>query len=209
VPLILALDTTQPHGSIALMRDNDLLEQEEIHAGAGFAETIFPALQALLRRNHVDLKEIGLYAVAAGPGSFTGVRIGLAVAKGCAEMHGRLVVPISNLLAIAALANRAQTLCPVIDVRRGEFAAAVYSAGLELLTPPFSATPAEIIAQVGNVTFTGPDAASSFPNAIETSRVLAATIARLAGTREALDPALADAEYVRRADVRLPATGPK
>jgi tRNA threonylcarbamoyl adenosine modification protein YeaZ len=204
VPLILAIDTTQPHGSIALIRNNTLLEEEQLHTTTGFAEILYPALQNLLARNNVKLAEIDLYAVAAGPGSFTGVRIGLAAAKGCAEMHGRLVVPISNLLAIAALANLSRPMCPVIDVRRGEFAAAVYSATLDELRPPFSATPAEIIATSGDVTYCGPDAPASFPNAIETSRALAATIARLAATRPGLDPSLADAEYVRRADVRLP-----
>ena len=196
-----------------------MLEQAEIHATEGFSEIIYGELQRLLDRNNVKLAEIDTYAVASGPGSFTGVRIGLAAAKGCAEMHGRLVVPVSNLLAIAALSGLPATspatlpatspaiTCPIIDVRRGEFAAAVYSANLELLLPPFSATPAGIIERTrefGNVIYCGPDAPKSFPNAVETSRALAGTIARLAATRPGCDPALADAEYVRRADVRLP-----
>lgn len=204
--LILSIDTTQPDGSIALLRDGDLLQEVALHAPSGFAEIIYPALQALLADKGLKLADIDTYAVASGPGSFTGVRIGLAVAKGCAEMHGKLVVPVSNLLAIAAMADLRGPVCAIIDVRRGEFAAAVFDADLTLVTPPFSATPAEIVAAVpADIVFAGPDAAGAFPRAIATSRTLASAIARLAAAQRGVDPALADAEYVRRADVREPA----
>jgi tRNA threonylcarbamoyladenosine biosynthesis protein TsaB len=213
--LILAIDTTQPAGSVALAADGALLETRAIQAPtAGFSGVIYDELAALLGRHGVALREIDGYAAASGPGSFTGVRVGLTVAKGLAEAHEKLVAPVSNLLAIASLAqsHTQSLLCPIIDVRRGEVAAAVYSSALELLIPPFSAEPREVArraAEWGAVIYCGVDARRFFPGAVETSPYLAGSIALLAARDLAvgrgLDPATADADYVRRADVRLPA----
>lgn len=213
--LILSLDTTQPTGSIALARDGRLLEEREIIATEGFSGIIYPEISALLERNSVKLPEIGAYAAAAGPGSFTGVRIGLTVAKGLAEMHGKQVVAVSNLRAIAFLAREKvpAPYCPIIDVRRGEVAAAVYGAELDMLMPPVSAEPPDITAraaQFGTVSYCGADAPAFFPGSTATSRCLAGAMALLA-SRDfdaglGLDPAAADAEYVRRADIRMPTT---
>lgn len=218
--LILAIDTTQPTGSVALARDGALLEEREIQATEGFSGVVYGAIAALLDRHAVKLPQIDGYAAAAGPGSFTGVRVGLTVAKGLAEVHGKQVVAVSNLRAIAFLARDKgpaldHVLCPIIDVRRGEVAAAVYSNGLEMLMPPVSAEPPEITARVagfGPVTYCGADAPAFFPGGIATSRCLAGAMALIAArdfdAGLGLDPAAVDAEYVRRADVHLPPSEP-
>jgi tRNA threonylcarbamoyladenosine biosynthesis protein TsaB len=222
MPLILAIDTTQPAGSIALAAAGVLLEMRAIHAPpVGFSGVIYDELAALLDRHGVTLPQIDGYAAANGPGSFTGVRVGLTAAKGLAEAHGKLVVPVSNLLAIAALAQpltpqlTQSVLCPIIDVRRGEVAAAVYSNALELLIAPFSAEPAEVTRRVagcaeecGAVVYCGADAPRFFPGAVETSPYLAGSVALIAerdlAAGRGLDPASADADYVRRADIGPP-----
>jgi tRNA threonylcarbamoyladenosine biosynthesis protein TsaB len=217
MPLILAIDTTQPSGSVALAANGALLETRSIGAPTGFSGVIYEELAALLDRHGVTLPQIDGYAAASGPGSFTGVRVGLTVAKGLAEAHGKLVAPISNLLAIASLAQPLTKgpLCPLIDVRRGEVAAAVYSNNLELLIAPFSAEPAEVArraagcaTECGAVIYCGADAPRFFPGALETSPYLAGAIALLAARDLAagrgLDPAAADADYVRRADIGPP-----
>ena len=213
MPLILALDTTQPTGSVALAAAAALLETRAICAPTGFSSVIYEELAALLERHGVKLAQIDGYGAASGPGSFTGVRVGLTVAKGLAEAHGKLVAPVSNLLAIASLAQRSTQglLCPIIDVRRGEVAAAVYSNALELLIAPFSAEPGEVArraAECGAVIYCGADAPRFFPGALETSPYLAGAIALLAARDLAagrgLDPAAADADYVRRADIGPP-----
>jgi tRNA threonylcarbamoyladenosine biosynthesis protein TsaB len=219
MPLILAIDTTQPTGSIALAADGALLETRAMCAPAGYSGVIYEELAALLDRHGVTLQQIDGYGAASGPGSFTGVRVGLTVAKGLAEAHGKPVAPVSNLEAIAALAaldtlaqpSMQSPFCPIIDVRRGEVAAAVYSNALELLVAPFSAEPAEVArraADCGAVTYCGADAPRFFPGALATSPYLAGAIALIAAREIAagrgLDPAAADADYVRRADIGPP-----
>jgi tRNA threonylcarbamoyl adenosine modification protein YeaZ len=214
------MDTTQPVGSIALGRDGVIVEERQIDAPDGFSSVIQGELAGLLSRCGVGLRDIDTYAAASGPGSFTGVRIGMAIAKGLAEMHGKRVVPVSNLLAIAAAAQSLDprggadlqvraNLVPIIDVRRGEIAVAVYARTLDIRLPPMVATPADIaplLAAFAPLSYCGADAPRFFPGAIATPRALAGKIAQLAATMAALDPAAADAEYVRRADVRLPAS---
>ncbi len=204
--LVLALDTTQSTGSIALARDSVLVEMHAIDAPAGFSGVLFEELSRFLDRHGVKLAHIDAFAAAAGPGSFTGVRIGLTAAKGLAEVHGKPVIPVSNLLAIASLALPSDiALCPIIDVRRGEVAAAVYSPVLETRIAPFSATPEDVAkraAECGSVIFCGADAPRFFPGALETSAHLAGAIALVASNKAGVDAAMADADYVRRADIR-------
>lgn len=215
-PLILALDTTNETGSLALARRDHLLEEIEITAPDGYSGILFQQIEALLARHGTELSAVELYAAAAGPGSFTGVRVGLTAVKALAEMHGRKVVAVSNLAAIAHMARSSHPkgpalLAPVVDARRGEVAGAVYTREMTRVLEPLVATPAEFAAQVaelGEALYCGPDAAQYAPPGapyMVTSRALAAAIARLAFTGVGLDPAAADAEYVRRADVRKPA----
>ncbi len=82
--LTLAVDTTAEFGSIALADHNAVREELLLHAPAGFSNVLFGAIEALLARQRVSLSEIDLFAGASGPGSFTGVRIGLSAIKGLA-----------------------------------------------------------------------------------------------------------------------------
>src|SRR5262245_34289837 len=93
----------------------------------GFAHVIFGELDALLRRHGCAPADIECFATAIGPGSFTGVRVGIACIKGLAEATGRPVVGVSNLEALAAFGS-ALLRGPVLDARRGEIYGAVYDA---------------------------------------------------------------------------------
>src|SRR5580693_8821142 len=95
--LTLAVDTTAEFGSIALADEQGVGEEVLLHAPEGFSQVLFGAIEMLLTRQRVGLAEIELFAGAAGPGSFTGVRIGLSAIKGLAEVLGKRVVPVSNL----------------------------------------------------------------------------------------------------------------
>ncbi len=131
--LTLAMDTAAEIGSIALVDDDHTLAQARLQAGSGFAQTLFGDLEALLASQRIRLADIDLYAAASGPGSFTGVRVGLAAIKGLAEVAGKPAVGISNLAALAEFGS-AELRAPVIDARRGEvFAALIDRDGTQIV----------------------------------------------------------------------------
>jgi tRNA threonylcarbamoyladenosine biosynthesis protein TsaB len=125
--LILALDTSTRQCSLAVLRD------EEVLAGTGgissepYASRVFTDLTGILRRAGVELPQIELFAVACGPGSFTGLRVGLSAVKGWSEVFGRPVAPVSVLEAIAVQAQGAGPLiAPVLDARGGQLFGGVF-----------------------------------------------------------------------------------
>jgi len=202
--LILAVDTTSEQGSIALLRDEDLLEEVPIHAPDGFAHVLYGHLAELLGRHALKIVEIDCFAAASGPGSFTGVRIGLACVKGLAEATGRPAVAVSNLQAIASFGS-APLRAAVLDARRGEVYGAVYDAESRLAAPETVAT---LDAWVKSL----PDGVGEFlaygfnpaiPVVQVVSSALAGAVARLAAKAEPQDPAALDANYVRRSDAEL------
>jgi tRNA threonylcarbamoyladenosine biosynthesis protein TsaB len=192
VTVVLAVDTTQEHGSIALMRDDQLLEELPIHSPSGFAHVLYGHLRDLLDRRGVGLEEIDIFAAAAGPGSFTGVRVGLACVKGLAEAMGKPAAAVSNLQALATFGT-ARLRAPVIDARRGEIYGAVYDDSGALVMP-------EVVAKFDEWRLTVPPGVELIGN--DPPRALAAAVAQLA-PRQARDPAALDANYVRRSDAEL------
>src|SRR5271168_3129828 len=129
----LAVDTTAEFGSIALADENGVREEVLVHAPQGFSGVIFGEIEALLERQRVRISDIELFAGASGPGSFTGVRVGLSAIKGLAEVFGRRVVAVSNLEALAEF-GESDARATVIDARRGEIYGALYDgAGQQLI----------------------------------------------------------------------------
>ena len=127
--MILSVDTTHEFGSLALTGDGALVEEVLLHSPDGFGHVLFGHIGSLLDRHHCGLAAIDCFAAASGPGSFTGVRIGLACVKGLAEATGKPVVGVSNLEAIATFGSH-PLRAAVLDARRGEVYGAVYdSAG--------------------------------------------------------------------------------
>src|SRR5580658_1063190 len=132
--LTLAVDTTADFGSIALADHNGVREEVLLHAPEGFSQVLFGAIEGLLARQRVLLAEIELFAGASGPGSFTGVRVGLSAIKGFAEVSGKRVVPVSNLEALAEF-GESDARVTVIDARRGEVYAALYDGAGHQIVP--------------------------------------------------------------------------
>ncbi|MGB9604552.1 MAG: tRNA (adenosine(37)-N6)-threonylcarbamoyltransferase complex dimerization subunit type 1 TsaB, partial [Bryobacteraceae bacterium] len=133
-PRILALDTTTEFGSLALLEGDQVVEEILLHSPDGFAHILFDHLARLLERHGWKLEEVDCFASAAGPGAFTGVRVGLAAAKGLAEATGRPLVAVSNLQAVASFGS-APLRAAVLDARRGEIYGAVYDHKLEVVCP--------------------------------------------------------------------------
>jgi tRNA threonylcarbamoyladenosine biosynthesis protein TsaB len=128
--LVLAVETCTEEGSIALARDGNLLSLVALPPGWR-STSLHGEIAALLERNGARTRDIDLYAVTSGPGSFTGVRLGLAAVKGMAEIHTKPVVPVSTLETIAAVAASSCTTPPVLfaalfDARRSQVFGGLY-----------------------------------------------------------------------------------
>lgn len=194
---LLAIDTTSEFGSIALAEGDRILEEIAIDSPEGFGHVLFDEILRLLSRHGLALKDLDAFAAASGPGSFTGVRVGLTAVKGLAEANGKKVVAVSNLQALASFGSR-PLRAPVIDARRGEIYGAVYDASLTLVRDevvmPYDAWLATLPAGDPELISGG-------------SAPLAGAIARIAARQFELglaqDPALVDANYVRRSDAEL------
>ncbi len=131
---ILALDASGREASVCIRRDGKVLFDKVLDKGLTHSETLLPlVLEACI---HCGLSpcDIALFAVTAGPGSFTGLRIGLALAKGMALPSGAPLAPVSTLLAVALAAagqgHTQGTLIPALDARRGEVYWAAFDAAV-------------------------------------------------------------------------------
>jgi len=215
---ILAIDTTHEFGSIALLDGAQTIEEILLHSPDGFGHVLFEHLARLLDKHSCRVDEIACFAAAAGPGSFTGVRVGLACVKGLAEAVGRKVVPVSNLEALARFGS-SELRAAVLDARRGQIYGALYSsAGQVAAEPVVMGFPAWLeTLPPGDLEFISTDftpfraalEATQFRNSKMTTapRALAAAIGAIAHERfcagRAQDPAEIDADYVRRSDAEL------
>jgi tRNA threonylcarbamoyladenosine biosynthesis protein TsaB len=215
MPLILAVDTTSEYGSLALLRDGDLLEEKLLHAPGSFSPVLYEELQRLLERHAVKLVDVECFAAASGPGTFTGVRVALACVKGLAEATGRPAVAVSNLQAVARYGT-ARLRGVVLDARRGEIYAAVYDDNGKLVTSEVVAKLAPWLETLpaGVEEFLSNDlsldlAGTRFTDArvVSAPRALAWAIASIAAELlargEVSDAETLDANYVRRTDAEL------
>jgi len=130
--LILAADTSLPLLSVALLRDDDLLASAALEGKGSRNEKLLPAIDWLLGEAGVGRREIDLFAVTRGPGSFTGVRIGLATMQGLALALGKPVCAMSTHEAIAPASGRVTV---VDDAGRGEFYVSELEDGREVVPP--------------------------------------------------------------------------
>jgi len=132
---ILALDTCDARGSVALLRGNTLLQLEAHNTPEDYSSWLLPAVTRVLESSALNPADIETYAVAAGPGSFTGVRVGLTTVKAWSEVYGRPIAAVSRLEALAAESTgSAPYVAAFVDARRNQIFAAMYRReGSELL----------------------------------------------------------------------------
>ena len=218
--LTLALDTTTAAGSVALARDARLLEVSAIDPSQPIATRVPADLMALLDRHRVALADIQLVAVATGPGSFTGLRIGIAAMQGLSLANAIPLIGVSSFEALASLAPARATVAVWIDAWRGEVYGAVYAtadgvARREVVEPAVAA-PEELLRSAGSVDlqdalFIG-DGAVKYRNHIpgrvlEPTPLIAGAVAQFATARaangEAPPPHAIRPLYVRRPDAVL------
>ncbi len=218
---ILALDTTSRGGSAAVVRDGTLLSEWCGDAALTHGERLPGDLARTLDGAGIRASDLDLLAVAAGPGSFTGLRVGIAAVQGLAFAQGLRVVPVSTLEALASAARQLSEASLVgawMDGQRGQVFAALYDrAGAELV-PPTAAGPADVLDHwrlTDNTIAIIGDGATRYETVLRErleSRVqilppppLAGTIARIAFEQphRAVTPDAIVPIYVRRPDAEL------
>lgn len=128
--LILALDTSSPSGSLALLRDTTILAHRAISPDEPYSASLLRDTKEMLDCARISFEKIDLFAVDAGPGSFTGLRVGLSTVKGWSEVWGRPVAAVSGLEAMAAQVSRqaaaGSLVAAVMDARRGQIFGGVF-----------------------------------------------------------------------------------
>ncbi len=129
---ILAVDTSTTSGSVALLSDASVLWETVVNSGLTHSETLLPALNEAMKHSALDWSEIDCFAVTTGPGSFTGLRIGISVVKGLALSTQRPVVSVSSLEALAwNLSGCPHLICPFLDAKRGQVYTALFRSELD------------------------------------------------------------------------------
>lgn len=146
---ILAIDSATPVAGVALIKDKALLREEFINFKKTHSETLMPMVDQILRECEVAVQDLTAIAVTIGPGSFTGLRIGLAAAKGLSLAIGKPLVGISTLDVMAHNIVLSDSLiCPLLDARKQEVYTAFYDVtGIypQRLTEDMACSPEEMI----------------------------------------------------------------
>ncbi len=224
---ILAVDTSTPSGSLAVLQETRVLAAVANKSEETYSSRLFRELDTLLRQQSLKIGQFDLFAVVSGPGSFTGLRVGLTAVKGWAEVYGRPVAAISGLEAVAVQApGNERWIASVMDARRGQVYAGIYeriSGELRRQGEEMVLTAAEFVtglpSQVGEArpVFAVTDAAVLTP-ALDASpyascrvdvvsAALAPVVGRLGYERaqrgEVVDALALDAHYIRRSDAEL------
>ena len=124
---ILAMDTSAKSASVAYLRDGKILGQFYINSGLTHSTTVMPMLENLLKTADLSLSDVDCFAVSVGPGSFTGLRIGISAIKGLSFAENKPCVGVSTLEAIACnFIHTDNIVCAVIDARCKRFFCAFF-----------------------------------------------------------------------------------
>ncbi|MGQ9673892.1 MAG: tRNA (adenosine(37)-N6)-threonylcarbamoyltransferase complex dimerization subunit type 1 TsaB [Candidatus Aminicenantales bacterium] len=151
--LILALDTTTASGSVALLEKGKLLAEINTFSGISHSARLLRSVDELLHLSSLSIRKVEGFAVAIGPGSFTGIRIGLSTVKAFALASGKVVAPVSTLEALAFKLrdSQARLICPILDAQKGEIFAALVefkAGGLVTILPPAAYKPDAFFSQL-------------------------------------------------------------
>jgi len=232
--IVLAIDTCEARGSVAVLRGDVVLQVMPHTSAEEYSSWLLPAVDAALNTAKTTLAEVDVFAASSGPGSFTGVRIGLTTVKAWSEVFGKPIVAVSRLEAAAAQCeSNSPYVASFIDAQRGQIFGALYKTaqnGLTLVEQEMVASPEVFMDWVaeraaGNAVAwicTDPDAlgdrTTSEGRTPQREKIqcvpciLAPVIGRMAFHRalngEVQDALSVDANYVRRSYVEVFQKGP-
>src|SRR5574337_212080 len=125
--LVMGIETSTMQGGVALISGQGVICEYTVNVKATYSERLLPLIDRALRDARITLDDVEGFAVAVGPGSFTGLRIGVSTAKGLAAAGGQPLVGVSTLEAMAwSLPFCAYQICPILDARKGEIYSALF-----------------------------------------------------------------------------------
>jgi tRNA threonylcarbamoyladenosine biosynthesis protein TsaB len=227
--IVLGLDTCNSKGDVALLRDDVVLALADHKTEEDYSTWLLPAVDGVLKKAGISLSEVDVFGVAAGPGSFTALRVGLTTVKAWGEVYGKPIVPVSRLELIARQAwDGTNYVASWTDANRGQVFGAVYlrsgnrleRVGDEMVIEPgrFVETAAEL-ARGQTIAWASSDVDRMFGTKEWKSRealgegfelvssFLAIGVARMAANQVAsgryTDALGLDANYVRRPDAEI------
>ena len=132
---ILAMDTSSAIATVAVGDENKILGEYTVAGERAHSQIIMPMLEELLSRCNISINDIDVFAVALGPGSFTGLRIGIAAMKTFAKSLNKKIIGVSSLDEVAAnFTLEDKFICPIFDARRCDVYNAVYKNGEKIVS---------------------------------------------------------------------------
>ncbi len=153
---ILAIDSSIPKGSVALLNQRRIVYQENIAPESSFSKNILPKIREILVKFGHDLDQMDGFALTSGPGSFTGLRVGMSLIKGIALGVNKPVIAIETLLATALQVESFEfPICSILDAKKKQVYAAIfkYEGGKLLRQMPDSAlSPQDLIKHISEPT---------------------------------------------------------
>ncbi|MFQ5586405.1 MAG: tRNA (adenosine(37)-N6)-threonylcarbamoyltransferase complex dimerization subunit type 1 TsaB [Thermodesulfobacteriota bacterium] len=124
---LLAVDASTSSGSVALLDGEELVAEFTFHGGGKHSETLLTAIGTVCTMGRIDVKAVDAFAVTRGPGSFTGLRVGISVVKGLAWSSDKPVIGVSTLMSLAMNVPCTDgAVCPILNARRGEIYGGLY-----------------------------------------------------------------------------------
>ncbi len=196
--MLLAIDTSSALATAALYHDGALVCEREADPGKKHAETVMPMIDGLMESCGAHISQIDLFAVDVGPGSFTGVRIGVSLVNALAFATGKRVIPIDSLTALAeSTGEREKPVCAMIDARNKNAYAALYQAEKTLIAPCAVEIEAFLARVPAGALFAGDAHAGekTYPRAVWVGK---AALARLDTAREEAEPVYLRASQAER-----------
>jgi tRNA threonylcarbamoyladenosine biosynthesis protein TsaB len=223
---LLGIDTSTSASAACVLRDDGeafevVPEPARLLEGPAHARELMPAVAGVMERAGVGFADLEAIAVGVGPGTFTGLRIGIATARSLASASGLRLRPVSSLAALNAgiEPDGEETLLPLIDARRGELFGALFDAAGAPLWPPFVAAPEALVERLqrhslsvkaagdGSIRFRGVLEAAGIPVAADDSGahvVRALHVCRLAQAVPGQPPEAVLPDYIRAPDAKTP-----
>jgi len=227
--IVLGIDTCDRRGGVVLLRGDDLVSVCAHETAEDYSIWLLPAVDRVLKQAGIGMTEVDGYGVAAGPGSFTGVRVGLTTVKAWGEVYGKPIAAVSRLEAVALEARgRTEWVGSCLDAQRGQVFGAVYrrkANALERMGDEMVIAPGKFVATTVETAgaeriawaSTDPGCLVNLPEWQERAKLgemiepvtglLVGAVARMAAKELAAgrhtDPLTLDANYVRRTDAEI------